>query len=243
LSDIPDNPNRSSNLSANKSSFVKPLAILGLALALGVMAGIVAVYVKGQASVHAPDVVAENAVSQSDAACQVSDASKSALNAAATGDVAAMILASEPRDLSTLAFNAPDGAKIEMSVFKGRTVLMNLWATWCVPCREEMAALNALQAKSGSATFEVVAVNVDNGGPEKRLSFLEKEKINALKDYHDPSLALFNDLKRQGLAFGLPVTLLIGTDGCLLSAMNGPANWSGADAQKLVVAAQGITSQ
>lgn len=230
-------------MSAHKSSFIKPLAFLGLALALGVIAGIVAVYVKGQASVHAPDVVAKGEVNQSDATCKISEAHKTILNTAATGDVAAMIPASEPRDLSSLAFNGPDGALMTISALKGRTVLMNLWATWCVPCREEMAALNALQDKSGSETFEVVAVNVDNGGPEKRRAFLESEKIDALKDYHEPTLALFNDLKRQGLAFGLPVTLLIGADGCLLSAMNGPANWSGADAQKLVAAAQGIKPQ
>jgi thiol-disulfide isomerase/thioredoxin len=240
---MPDNPNRSSNLSANKSSFIKPLAFLGLALALGVMAGIVAVYVKGQVSVHAPDVVAQNDVNANDARCKISDANKQALNTAASGDVAAMIPSSAPYDLSSLAFNSPEGVPITMADFKGRTVLMNFWATWCVPCREEMPALNALQAKSGSSAFEVVAINVDNGDPAKRKLFLEKEKIDALKDYHEPTLALFNDLKRRGLAFGLPVTLLIGTDGCLLSAMNGPANWSGADAQKLVAAAQGIKPQ
>ncbi len=230
-------------MSALKSSFVKPLAFLGLALALGVIAGIVAVYVKGQPSVHAPDVVARNDVNPNDARCKISDANKQALNAAATGDVAAMIPSSAPYDLSLLAFNGPDGAPMTTADFKGRTVLMNFWATWCVPCREEMPALNALQAKSGGNTFEVLAINVDNGDPTKRKAFLEKEKIDALKDYHEPTLALFNDLKRRGLAFGLPVTLLIGADGCLLSAMNGPANWSGADAQTLVVAAQGIKSQ
>ena len=225
-----------------KASAFKPLTLLGLALALGVIAGIVAVYVKGTAPVHAPDAVAVGAVKESNAACKISDANKAVLDTAATGDVAAMIPVSEPQDLSSLTFMGPDNAPMNMSVFKGRTVLMNLWATWCVPCREEMAALNALQAKAGSPAFEVVAVNVDSGAPEKRLAFLEREKIDALKGYSEPTMALFNDLKRKGLAFGLPVTLLIGTDGCLLSAMNGPANWSGDDAKKFVITAQGIKS-
>jgi thiol-disulfide isomerase/thioredoxin len=239
---MPDNPKRSSNLSEHKLSTIKPLTLLGLALALGVIAGIIAVYVKGRAPVHAPDVVATSDVNERDAACKITDAKKALLNASAIGDVAAMIPASEPKDLSSLTFNGPDDQATTLSAFKDRTILLNLWATWCVPCREEMTALNALQAKSGSKTFEVVAINVDSGAPEKRKAFLEKEGINALKDYHEPTLTLFNDLKRQGLAFGLPVTLLIGADGCLLSAMNGPANWSSDDALKLIVTAQGIMS-
>jgi thiol-disulfide isomerase/thioredoxin len=162
------------------------------------------------------------------------------LDAAATGDVAAMIPASEPRDLSLLTFNGPDGKPTNIGAFKGRTLLVNLWATWCVPCREEMAALNELQAKTGSEAFEVVAVNVDSGDTEKRKAFFEQQKIDALKEYFEPTMAFFNDLKRQGLAYGLPATLLIGPDGCLLSAMNGPANWSSDDAIKFVAAAQGI---
>ncbi len=227
-------------MSEHTSSKFKPSALLGLALALGVIAGIVAVYVKGAAPVHAPDAASVSEVSATDAACKISEANRATLDAAATGDVAAMIPASEPRDLSMLTFNGPDGAPMTLASFKGRTVLLNLWATWCVPCREEMAALNALQAKTGSATFEVVAVNVDSGGPEKRKAFLERQKIDALKDYSEPTMAFFNDLKRQGLAYGLPASLLIGPDGCLLSAMNGPANWSSDDAMKFIAAAQGI---
>jgi thiol-disulfide isomerase/thioredoxin len=240
---MPDNPNRSSNVSDRKSSALKPFALLGLALALGMIAGIVAVYVKETPSVHAPVIASAEEVSASDASCEISVANKALLDTAATGDVAAMLTASDPRDLSSLIFNGPDGKPISLSAFKGRTVLLNLWATWCVPCREEMPALNALQTKLGNAAFEVVAVNVDSGTPEKRMKFLQDEKIDALKDYHEPNLTLFNDLKRQGLALGLPVTLLIGRDGCLLSAMNGPANWSGNDAVKLVNAAQGIKWQ
>jgi thiol-disulfide isomerase/thioredoxin len=227
-------------LSDHKSSRLKPLQLLGLALVLGVFAGVASVYVKGAGSVHAPDVTAAGEMTAGDAQCKISGANKAALDAAATGDVAAMTPVSEPRDMSSLLFNGPDGVSTTIRAFKGRTILLNLWATWCVPCREEMAALNALQAKKGSATFEVVAVNVDSGDAQKRIAFFEKEKIDALKAYHEPKMMLFNALKRQGLAFGLPVTLLIGPNGCLLSAMNGPANWSGDDALKLVVTAQGI---
>ncbi|MGL4489280.1 MAG: thiol:disulfide interchange protein TlpA [Rhizobiaceae bacterium] len=228
-------------MSEHKSSALKPLTLVGLALALGVIAGIVAVYVKGAASVHVPDVAAISELSAKDTACQISDVNKAALDAAATGDVAAMLPAGQPRNLSSLAFVGPDDKPISMGAFKGRTVLMNLWATWCVPCREEMPALDALQAKAGGSSFEVVAINVDADAPEKRKAFLTETKIDALKDYSEPTISLFNDLKRQGLALGLPVTLLIGPNGCLLSAMNGPANWSGNDAVKFIAAAQGLT--
>lgn len=221
----------------------KPLTLIVLAAALGLIAGIIAVYVKGTTSVHAPDEVAAVSVLGTDAACKISEATKDILNTAATGDVAALLPASVPVNLSSLAFNDGNGKPIDLVSFKGRTVLLNLWATWCVPCREEMAALNALQAKVGSATFEVVAINVDSGTDQKRIAFFEKEKIDVLEAYHEPKMTLFNTLKRQGLAFGLPVTLLIGPDGCLLSAMNGPANWAGSDAMKLVKTAQGLTSQ
>jgi thiol-disulfide isomerase/thioredoxin len=225
-------------LTENKSPLLKPVALIGLATVLGIVAGALAIYVIGPASVNAPIAEVATLSSDTDKACALTDAAKAKLNAAASGDVAAMIPVSEPRDMSALQFSGPDGIGMTMADFKGRTVLMNLWATWCVPCREEMPALNALQAKSGNASFEVVAVNVDSGEEEKRKAFLATQKIDALKDYHEPSMQLFNDLKRQGLAFGLPVTLLIGADGCLLSAMNGPANWSGDDALKFIAAAQ-----
>lgn len=226
---------------ANRNLFAsKPFQLIAMAAALGLVVGIGAVYVKGTGYVHAPDGVDDVVVAGGDAACKLSDATKELLNRAAVGDVAALIPAATAINLSGLAFLDGGGKPVNLESFRGRTVLMNLWATWCVPCREEMAALNALQAKAGSATFEVVAVNVDSGSSEKRLAFFEKEKISALNAYHEPEMTLFNALKRQGLAFGLPVTLLIGPDGCLLSAMNGPANWAGDDAIKLVTLAQGI---
>ena len=144
-----------------------------------------------------------------------------------------------PKQLSSLAFKGPYGKPLSIGDFKGRTVLLNLWATWCVPCREEMPALDALQAKAGDAAFEVVAVNVDAGEDQgKRQRFLTDTGIKSLRDYSEPTMSLFNATKREGLALGLPVTLLIGKDGCLLAAMNGPANWAGADALKLIETAK-----
>src|SRR5690606_29760477 len=114
-----------------------------------------------------------------------------------------------------------------------------LWATWCAPCRAEMPALDALQERMGSEAFEVVAVNVDTGDDAKPKKFLAETGVKSLGYYRDNTLDLFNDLKKRSLALGLPVTLLIDRDGCLLAHMNGPAEWGGADAAKLIEAALG----
>ena len=143
------NPNRSG---------MKPLKLLAAATLLGAVAGAAAVYVKGSPSVHAGDQLAQT--SPSGGECAIDAALKEKVAKAASGDVAAMIPASPSRQLGALAFTGPDGKPISVGSLKGKTLLVNLWATWCVPCREEMPALDQLQAKAGSEKFEVVAVNV-----------------------------------------------------------------------------------
>jgi thiol-disulfide isomerase/thioredoxin len=205
------------------------MKIIAAALALGVFAGAAVLYVKGQGS--------GNAAVADAGGCKINAALSTSLNAAAKGGVAAMLPASEPQSLSTLAFSGPDGKPKTLADFKGKTVLLNLWATWCVPCRAEMPALNALQASAGSDKFEVAAVNVDTGSDEKPKAFLSEIGVDKLAYYHEPTLALFNDLKKRGLVLGLPVTMLVGPDGCLAAAMNGPADWGGADARGFIDAA------
>jgi thiol-disulfide isomerase/thioredoxin len=205
------------------------LKIIAAALALGVLAGAAVLYVKGQGS--------GNAAAADAGGCRIDEELAAALNTAAKGDVAAMLPAGEPQSLSTLAFNGPDGKAKTLADFKGKTVLLNLWATWCVPCREEMPALNALQSGAGSEKFEVAAVNVDTGSDEKPKAFLGDIGVDKLTYYQEPTLTLFNDLKKRGLVLGLPVTMLVGPDGCLAAAMNGPAEWGGADARAFVDAA------
>lgn len=216
---------------------IKPLTLLAIAGLLGGFAGAAAVYVKGGPSVHGIGETAQT-VAAAPSTCPLDEKRMAAIGAAATGDVAAMTPAKPSADLRSLAFNGPDGKPMSIASLSGKALLVNLWATWCVPCREEMPALNALQAKAGDVAFEVVAVNVDADEGAKRAAFRAETGISALKDYFEPTMALFNDAKRQGLAFGLPVTMLIGEDGCLLASMNGPANWSGDDALRLINAAK-----
>ncbi|KXG84835.1 thiol:disulfide interchange protein TlpA [Agrobacterium bohemicum] len=149
------------------------------------------------------------------------------------GQVAAMSASERPRVIP-LSFKGPDGAAMTQADLKGKTVLLNLWATWCVPCREEMPALNALEKEKGANNFEVVTINIDTGDDEKPKTFMSEYGIDSLKLYRDSSMGVFNALKKEGLAFGLPATLLIDDQGCLLGSMNGPAAWDSQDAKALV---------
>ena len=154
-----------------------------------------------------------------------------------TGEVAALLPADPPQSMKSLAFNGPDGKPMTIADHAGKTVLLNLWATWCAPCRAEMPALDALQKEKGSNAFEVVAVNVDTGDDAKPKKFLKEIGVETLGFYRDPTIALFNEAKTRGLALGLPVTMLIDGEGCLIAHMNGPAEWSSPDAKRLVEAA------
>lgn len=114
---------------------------------------------------------------------------------------------------------------------------MNLWATWCVPCREEMPALDRLQAKLGSGDFEVVAINVDTARLERAKDFLKDTGVKNLAFYSDPKADVFYRLRTAGKVVGLPTTFLVGRDGCEIAVMSGPADWASDDAIALIRAA------
>src|SRR4051812_34735405 len=155
----------------------------------------------------------------------------------ARGEVAALNVAAKPLQLPQLSFRDAQGQDRSIADFRGRTVLLNLWATWCVPCRKEMPALDALQAKLGSDNFEVVAINIDTRDAEKPKAWLRDVGINKLGYYADPTAKVFQDLKEAGKAFGMPTTLLVDPQGCEIGTLAGPAEWASDDAMKLVQAA------
>jgi thiol-disulfide isomerase/thioredoxin len=163
-------------------------------------------------------------------AAKVADAVKDL----AKGEVAAMNISRKPEKLPDYAFNDPEGKPASLSAFKGKTVLLNIWATWCVPCRAEMPELDKLQAELGSDKFQVVSVNIDTSRLERPKKFFEDTGVKALTLYSDPKANVFFELKQAGKALGLPVTILIDSEGCQIGLMNGPANWHSADAKALV---------
>ena len=155
----------------------------------------------------------------------------------ARGEVAAVKVAKSGLKVPDIAFQDAAGKPLSLAHWRGRTVLLNLWATWCVPCRQEMPALDALQQRLGSPAFEVVAVNIDTRNLDKPKAWLKEVGISRLAYYADPSAKTFQDLKAIGKAFGMPTTLLVDPQGCELGALAGPAEWASDDAVKLIEAA------
>src|ERR1700742_4461418 len=127
----------------------------------------------------------------------------------AHGEVAALTMASTPLRLPDLTFDDADGKPKKLSDWRGKTVLVNLWATWCVPCRREMPALDALQEKLGGPNFEVVAVNIDTRDPEKPRAFLKDAGLTTLGFFNDQKAKVFQDLKSIGRALGMPTSVLV----------------------------------
>ena len=157
----------------------------------------------------------------------------------AQGEMAGLGIARAPKPAPEFSFEAHDGNVLKFSGLRGKLVLLNLWATWCVPCRQEMPALDRLQAQLGDADFEVVAINMDTTRLEKRREFLEAAGVTHLAFYADPRAEVFQTLKAAGKVTGLPTTLLIDKAGCEIGILPGEAKWDSPDAVRLITAAKG----
>jgi thiol-disulfide isomerase/thioredoxin len=204
---------------------------IALALGAGLIAGLAAVYgIVG---------FGRNAA---DPQCTAALKTVERLSSLARGEVAAVVVPPDPHELPALGFQDAAGAHKALTDWHGRTVLLNLWATWCVPCRKEMPALDALQARLGGPDFQVVAVNIDTRDPDKPKNWLKDVGVSHLTYYADPEAKIFQDLKAVGKAIGMPTTLLVDGAGCNVATLAGPAEWASDDAIKLVQAAIG-TSQ
>nr|WP_231711358.1 TlpA disulfide reductase family protein [Xanthobacter dioxanivorans] len=221
------------------------MGLIVLATVAGAAAGALALYGMNRVPGNAPatqtaasasdtSAAAPSAATAADPACKASVARAEALRPLAKGDIAALSLATEPRRLPPLSFANRDGQTVSLADFKGRVVLVNLWATWCVPCRKEMPALDHLQATLGGPDFEVVAINLDTRDPEKPKAFLADIGIGHLAFYTDPATRTFQALRAVGRGFGLPTTLIVDRDGCELAYLAGPAEWGGSDARALI---------
>jgi thiol-disulfide isomerase/thioredoxin len=210
---------------AQKSPSRRRFALISAAIAAGLAAGWAGIYGIGGLSRNA------------DAACAPAVALAQTLKPLARGEVAAVNMAVAPLKLPDLAFHDATGASRRLADWKGRVVLLNLWATWCVPCRKEMPALDALQRKEGGPGFEVVAINIDTRDANKPKAWLKEVGIETLRYYADPQAKVFQDLKAIGRAFGMPTTVLVDSNGCELGTIAGPAEWASGDAVKLVEAA------
>jgi thiol-disulfide isomerase/thioredoxin len=203
--------------------------VAGLAAALALALGVGVLY--GTAAIPGKDAAA---------ACPAAAAQLAAkLAPLAQGEVAALNVAKAPRAAIPLVFTDGAGAKKTLADFHGQTVLLNLWATWCAPCRAEMPALDRLQARLGGDDFQVVSINVDTARLDRPKAFLDEIGVKSLKRYADSTGDSFEALRLAGKALGLPTSLLIDKDGCELGIVAGPAKWDSDDAIRLVSALKG----
>ena len=147
-----------------------------------------------------------------------------------SGAVASFVLADRPEPAPEITFSDAAGNTLRLADFRGKVVLLNLWATWCAPCVKEMPALDRLQAKLGGPDFAVLALSIDREGLAKVQGFFAQNRIAALPPYLDPS-------GRAPAAFGargLPTTLLIDRDGRLVGRQEGAAAWDADSALSLL---------
>lgn len=149
-----------------------------------------------------------------------------------TGQVAGFVFKKEPEALAEINFVDAKGEARTLKDWQGRVVLLNLWATWCAPCRKEMPGLARLQKELGSAKFEVVALAVDRAGAQAAAKFLGSIEAKELALYVDATARSGTTLR----AVGMPTTLLIDGQGREIGRLTGPAEWDSAEAKRLVQA-------
>ena len=171
------------------------------------------------------------------AECRASQPVAERLKPLARGEVAAVGVSQAPKPPPAISFAGPDGQAMSLASFKGKTILVNLWATWCVPCREEMPALDRLQAELGGPDFQVVAINVDTRNREKPKAWLQENGIRNLAYHADPEGKLLQVLQKSGHVVGLPTTFVVDASGCEVALLKGPAEWASSDAVAFMKAA------
>lgn len=140
-----------------------------------------------------------------------------------------------PKPIAEGEFKDLEDKPASFASFRGKLTLVNLWATWCVPCRKEMPSLDKLAEKLGGDKFQVVLLALDRAGPAKVKAFLDEVGVKHAKPYIDQTTRLGRALG----AFGMPTTILIDAQGREIGRLVGEAEWDTPDAVKLIEALQG----
>jgi len=131
------------------------------------------------------------------------------------------VLHDQPKAVAAINFSDVQGRSRSFADWRGKVILLNIWATWCVPCRGEMPALDRLQVTLGGPDFEVVPLSIDRGGIDSVHKFYAEIRIRNLGIYVDKS----GNTVRQLRGLGLPMTLLVDRGGYEIGRIIGPAEW------------------
>jgi thiol-disulfide isomerase/thioredoxin len=148
----------------------------------------------------------------------------------ATGAMANFTFSDAPKPVPPVSFTVAGGAAADLAQFRGKVVLVNLWATWCAPCRAEMPAIDRLAAELGGSDFQVVALAEDRGGWDKARAYLDEVGASHVTLLLDQTMQSGRDWGARGL----PITLLLDRTGREVGRMIGPADWESADAKALI---------
>jgi thiol-disulfide isomerase/thioredoxin len=169
------------------------------------------------------------------AECPANTVEAAKLNSAATGLLAALNGTGTGRSYVDLRIKDAADKPLTLADFKGKKLLINFWASWCVPCREEMPALNALAAKYNSQGFMVLPVNTGETDPAKAKTFLDAGNWPNLPLYAEQKpFEIIERLKTSAVSAGLPASVLVDGTGCELAVLQGPAPWDSPDGHALI---------
>ncbi len=206
--------NQKTSGSDNSPRRASNLPLYSLAAVFAAIAGFLAVIVADRIGGPPQAGIANNADAGSAAAANVAEPE-------ASSGLEKLVRSETPKPLPAFTFTDGNGRERRLSDWKGRVVLLNLWATWCAPCKVEMPSLDRLQARLGGPDFQVVPISLDWSGPDKPRQFLKANKLDNLALYLDSSKTV---LRAVG-ALGLPTTVLIDREGREIARLAGAAEW------------------
>ena len=168
--------------------------------------------------------------------CSVNEKAAKAINELKGGDLLSLIGTGTGRAYAEMSFLDELGIRKTIADFSGKPLLVNFWATWCAPCREEMPSINSLANIYEKDEFEVITINLDLGeqGQAKARAFFDEIKLDNLTLYLDNSFSSFELLIKNGVALGLPATLLLDDKGCEIAVLQGPATWDSENAIRII---------
>jgi len=213
----------------SQSRHHRPLATYVWLAALSALAAFGAVYVTLAPSDNrsAPQVAGA-----APDATETAQSQKTGPNPLSTGAMTTFVFKPQPEPIADVRFLDGNGNEVSLTDFKGKVVLLNVWATWCAPCREEMPALDQLQQQLGSDKFQVLALAVDKSGIEGARKFLDDIKTKSLAVYADPTGRQGTELR----VIGMPTTILLNAEGLEIGRLVGPAHWDAPEAKRLIEA-------
>ena len=143
-----------------------------------------------------------------------------------------LVIHSDPVTASSLPYVQADETEGALADYTGQYVLLNFWATWCAPCREEMPSLQTLQDTLGGDNFQVVTLATGRNPPQAIRRFFDEEGVTTLPEHRD----INQQIAREMGIFGLPITVILDPDGNEIARLRGDADWASPEAVAILEA-------